>query len=212
MRKIVVTEFISLDGIIEDPGGSENYKYGGWTFAYWNDEIGKFKFSELKAADSHLLGRITYEGFAKAWPTMEGTGDFGVRMNTYPKYVISKSLKKADWQNSTIIRDNVATELKKIKKQKGKNILVAGSATLINSLIPHDLIDEYVLLVYPVALGSGKRLFHDDAFVTLKLVETKPMGDNGVMLMRYVPENKTKEKILKISRTAGSRRTSGKAN
>jgi dihydrofolate reductase len=184
-----VTEFISLDGVIEDPGGAESFKYGGWTRSYWNDEIGKIKFAELMAADTHLLGRITYEGFAKAWPTAKGTGEFGERMNDLPKFVVSITLKNAEWKNSTIIKANVADEITKLKQQPGQDILVAGSATLVNMLIKHDLIDEYHLLVYPVVLGSGKRLFKEGSNTSLKLVETKPFS-SGVVAHFYQPDRK----------------------
>lgn len=189
MRKIVVTEFISLDGIIEDPGGAESYKHGGWTRPYWSDEIGKVKFDEIMNIDTHLLGRVTYEGFAKAWPNAKDTGEFGERMNNLPKYVVSTTLQKAEWNNSTIIRQNVAEEVAKLKQQPGQDILIAGSGTLIHSLIQHDLIDEYRLLIYPVVLGSGKRLFKEDDDVKLKLLETAAFS-SGVVYVRYQPERK----------------------
>lgn len=182
MRKIVVTEFISLDGVIEDPGGAENFKHGGWTRSYWGDEIGKIKFDELLAADTHLLGRVTYEGFAKAWPNAKDTGEFGDRMNNLPKYVVSTTLKKAEWNNSTIISGNVVEAISKLKQQPGQDILVAGSATLIRTLIKHDLVDEYHLQVYPVVLGSGKRLFQDGIEkLALKLLDVKTSA-SGVYL------------------------------
>jgi dihydrofolate reductase len=190
VRKIVVTEFISLDGIFEDPGGAENYKHGGWTRAYWSDEIGKIKFAELMAADAHLLGRVTYEGFAKAWPNAKDTGEFGDRMNNLPKYVISTTLQKAEWNNSTIIKENVPEAISKLKQQPGQDILVAGSGQLVRTLNQHGLVDEYHLLVYPVVLGSGKRFFKDENdMLSLKLVEAKPVGSSVVYLV-YQPERK----------------------
>ena len=189
MRKIVVTEFISLDGVIEDPGGSETFKFGGWTRPYWNDEIAKFKGDELFAADAHLLGRVTYQGFAAAWPSRTDEAGFADRMNNLPKYVVSTTLEKAEWNNSTIIKENIAEEVSKLKQQPSGDILVAGSATLVQTLMQHDLIDEYRLLTYPVVLGSGKRLFKDGTKATLKLIEAK-MFSSGVVLLRYQPDKK----------------------
>jgi dihydrofolate reductase len=186
MRKIVVTEFITLDGVIEDPGGAEKFKYGGWSFPYGNDEITKFKLDELFATGAHLLGRVTYEGFAKAWPTMKDTGEFGERMNNLPKYVVSTTLEKAEWNNSSIIKENIAVKISKLKQQSGQDILVAGSATLIQTLMKHNLIDEYHLLVHPIVLGSGKRLFRDESNTTLRLVETRPFS-SGVVALTYQP-------------------------
>jgi dihydrofolate reductase len=184
MRKIIVSEFISLDGVIEDPGGSEKSKHGAWTFLYWTDDIGKYKAEELFACDAQLLGRVTYQGFAAAWPTMEGTGEFGEKMKNMPKYVVSTTLDKVEWNNSHLIKRDVVSEIGKLKQQPGGDILIGGSARLINSLIPHNLIDEYRLLVYPIVLGSGKRLFHDDNMVKLTLIESKPFN-SGVVALTY---------------------------
>src|SRR5476651_1555340 len=115
MRKVIVSEFVSLDGVMEDPGGAEKFEHGGWTRAYWNDEIGKFKFDELFASDALLLGRITYQGFAAAWPTMEDTGEFGERMNSLPKFVVSTTLTGVEWNNSSLIKGDVAAEIAKLK-------------------------------------------------------------------------------------------------
>ena len=157
MRKLVVTEFVSLDGVMEDPGGAEKFEHGGWTRPYWGDDIGKFKWDELFASDALLLGRVTYEGFAKAWPKM--TDEFANKMNGVAHYVVSTTLTKTEWQNSTIIRGNVAQEVMKLKQMPGQDILVGGSARLVQTLLQNDLVDVYRLLVYPVVLGSGKRLF-----------------------------------------------------
>src|SRR5947199_10784796 len=124
MRKIVVSEFVTLDGVIEDPGGSEGTKHGGWSFQFGSEEQGKYKFDELFASDALLLGRATYQGFAAAWPTMPGTGEYGERMNSLPKYVVSTTLKTVEWNNSTLIKQNVAEEVAKLKQQPGQNILV----------------------------------------------------------------------------------------
>ncbi len=184
MRKIVVSEFVSLDGVVEDPGGSEKSKHGGWTWGYWNDEIGKFKLDEILATGALLLGRVTYQGFAAAWPSMKDENGFADRMNNLPKHVVSTTLEKLDWNNSRQIKGNIAEEVLKMKQQPGQDILIFGSGELVRELMRHDLIDEYRLLVYPVVLGGGKRLFGDEINKTLKLVETKPFG-SGVVLLRY---------------------------
>jgi dihydrofolate reductase len=158
-----------------------------WSSPYWNDEIAKFKLDELLATDAHLLGRVTYQGFAAAWPSRTDEEGFADKMNNLPKYVVSTTLEKAGWNNSTIIKENVAAEVSKLKEQSGQDILVAGSAMLVNTLVGHELIDEYRLLVYPVVLGSGKRLFRDVTNIAMKLVETKPFS-SGVVLLRYQPD------------------------
>jgi dihydrofolate reductase len=189
MGKIVVTEFMSLDGVIEDPGGAEDYEHGGWSFSYDSgDEGNKFKLDETLEADALLLGRVTYEGFAAAWPTMTDEAGFADKMNTMPKYVFSTTLEKADWSNSTIIKGNVADEVPKLKEQHDGPLLVGGSATLTRSLMEHDLVDEYRLMVYPLVLGTGKRLFGDGLDkATLRLVESRQVGPDGILLLTYEP-------------------------
>ena len=179
--KIVVTEFITLDGVMEAPNE--------WSFPYWGEDIAKFKLDELFATDAHLLGRVTYEGFAAAWPGRTDEAGFSDRMNNLPKYVVSTTLEKAEWNNSTIIKTDVAAKLTELKNQPGGDVLVAGSATLIHTLMEHDLVDEYRLLVYPIVVGKGKRLFKDGNDTKLKVVETKPF-DSGVVLLRYEPDRK----------------------
>jgi dihydrofolate reductase len=188
MRKLVVTEFITLDGVIEDPGGSEGTPHGGWNFKYWSDDIGEYKFAELRAADAQLLGRVTYQGFAASWPNMTELGEFADRMNGMPKYVASTTLQTADWNNSHILRDNIPAAVARLKQQPGADILVAGSATLAQTLRQHNLIDEYRLLVHPVVLGSGKRLFPDGSpsVLELKLVDSRPFA-GGVIALTFVP-------------------------
>jgi dihydrofolate reductase len=186
MSRIVVSEFISLDGVIEDPGGAEGFEHGGWTFPYWSDEIGKFKGEELFASDAMLLGRITYEGFAAAWRSRTDEEGFAERMNSLPKFVVSTTLAKAEWQNSTIVKGDVPVEIAKLKDQSGGDILVAGSAQLVQTLAQNELVDEYRLLVYPVLLGSGKRLFGDGKRAELQLRETRSF-DSGVVLASYGP-------------------------
>ena len=177
--KIAVTQFMTLDGVVESPQD--------WSFPYWSDETAKFKWDELLATDAHLLGRVTYEGFAAAWPDRTDAQGFADRMNSLSKYVVSTTLKKAEWNNSHIIETNIVDEIAKLKKQSGGDILMAGSMTLLQTLMEHDLVDEYRLLTYPIVLGKGKRLFTDGMAASLKLTESKPMG-SGVVLLRYEPE------------------------
>ncbi len=182
MGKLVVTEFITLDGVIEEPR---------WSFDFDRGEEGeRYKGDELVAADAQLLGRVTYEGFAKAWPTMPDTGWFGEKMNEMPKYVVSTTLSDEDasWNNSTVIRDDVPGQVRRIKDQVAGDILVAGSARLVRTLAEHDLVDEYRLMVYPVVLGAGKRLFAEGMpHTVLRLVDTKPVGPDGVFILTYQP-------------------------
>jgi dihydrofolate reductase len=187
MRRIVVTEFISLDGVIEDPGGAEGFKHGGWSFKFQDPEGMKYKLDEVMTHDALLLGRVTYEGFAAAWPTVTDEVGFADRMNGMPKYVVSTTLDELDWNNSTLIKDNVAEEVSKLKQQPGQDIMVAGSRTLISTLIAHDLVDEYRLMTFPIVLGSGKRLFEqtDDA-ITLTLADCKRL-DSGTLILTYQP-------------------------
>lgn len=176
MRKLVVTEFLSLDGVMENPA---------WTFQYWNDEIAQFKGEESVASDTLLLGRVTYQGFAAAWPESEDEGaDY---FNNVRKYVVSTTLDTAEWNNSTLIKDNIIEEITKLKQGEGKDIIVHGSATLVQTLIQHDLVDSYRLLVYPVILGEGTRLFHEGTTATLKLVKTQAFS-SGVTALIYEPK------------------------
>jgi dihydrofolate reductase len=189
MGKIVATEFISLDGVIEDPGGSEDFVHGAWTFEFDRGEEGnKFKLDELEEAEAQLLGRITYEGFADAWPEREGDpsmGDFAKKMNSMPKYVYSTTLESADWQNSTILSGDFAEDIRQVKDDVDGVILVAGSARLVQGLIANDLLDELRLMVFPVTLGGGKRLFADDGGkVPLTLRDARTIGA-GIQLLTY---------------------------
>ena len=177
MRKIIVSEFITLDGIIEAPDK--------WSLRFWNDEIAKFKFDELFAGGALLLGRITYQGFAAAWPSRTDEEGYADRMNSLPKFVVSTTLAKAEWNNSTLLKNNIAAEISKLKQQPGQNILVFGSGGLIQTLKSHHLIDEYRLLVYPVVWGGGKRLFQNgDNMQILKLIEAKAFS-SGVVALSY---------------------------
>ena len=186
MRKIIVSEFVTLDGVMEDPGGAEGFKHGGWTFQFGSAEQQHFKVEELFQADALLLGRRTYQGFAAAWPTMPGTGAYGERMNSLPKYVVSTTLSDMTW-NATLITGDLAEELPRLKQEAGQDILIFGSGQLVHTLHERDLIDEYRLMVFPVVLGSGKRLFPDGREKkTLQLVESKPFP-SGVVLLTYQP-------------------------
>jgi dihydrofolate reductase len=184
--KIVVTEFISLDGVIEDPGGAEDYRHGGWTFEFERGSDGdKFKLEELQEAEAQLLGRVTYEGFSAAWPKMDDEAGFAAKMNGMPKFVVSSTLERVDWQNSTILSGDLADSIPTLKEKVDGVILVAGSATLVRSLIELDLVDELRLMVFPVLLGQGKRLFPEgETKHRLELAESKTVGD-GISLLRY---------------------------
>jgi len=186
MGKIVVTEFISLDGVVEDPGGSEDYSRGGWAFEFSRGEEGdKFKMDELVEAEAQLLGRVTYEGFAAAWPEREDEAGFAKKMNEMPKYVVSSTLVRPEWQNTTVLSGDVSTAVAQLRDEVDGIVLVAGSASLVEALIEHDLVDELRLMVFPVLLGEGKRLFpRGEAKRPLKLTESKTVGD-GVTILRY---------------------------
>ena len=184
MRKIVVSEFVSLDGVMEDPGGAEKFEHGGWTRSYFGDDSGKVKLDELFASDALLLGRVTYQGFAAAWPSVKDEAGFAERMNGLPKYVVSTTLETVEWNNSHLIKGNIADEIARLKQQPGQDILIYGSAALVQTLMRHDLIDEYRLLVYPVVLGSGKRLFVEGSKLSLSLIEARPFS-SGVVELHY---------------------------
>jgi dihydrofolate reductase len=185
VRKIVVTEFVTLDGVMEDPGGSENTDRGGWAFQFERGPEGdKFKLDETLEAGAMLLGRKTYEGFAEAWPSRTDEAGFADKMNSMPKYVVSNTLESADWNNSTVISGDLAEEVAKLKQQPGGDILVAGSAQLVQTLMKHDLVDEYRLMIFPVLLGGGKRLFEDGVDRTaLRIVETKQAGEVVIVVL-----------------------------
>jgi dihydrofolate reductase len=186
MGKIVVTEFVSLDGVMEAPGGGEDFKHGGWTFEIDRGEDGnKFKLDETMDAEALLLGRRTFEGFAEAWPSREG--EFADKFNNMPKYVVSSTLKDPDWTNSTVLDGDLAESVAKIRDEIDGDIVVAGRAQLVQALIENGLVDELRLMVFPVVLGSGKRLFGETSDKhSLKLSESRLVGD-GVAILRYVP-------------------------
>jgi len=186
MGRIVVTEFISLDGVIEDPGGAEDYKYGGWSFEInRGDEGDNFKLDETRESEALLLGRKTYEGFADAWPSREG--EFADKFNNMPKYVVSSTLKDPEWTNTTVIGDDLAAEVSRLKEELDGDIVVHGSAQLVQALVEQGLVDELRLMVFPVVLGSGKRLFGETSDKRpLRLADSKIVGD-GVAILTYAP-------------------------
>src|SRR5437867_3837712 len=185
MGKLVVTEFVSVDGVFEDPGGAEDYEHGGWTFEYDRGEDGdKFKLDEVMEAEVQLLGRVTYEGFAVAWPSREG--DFADKLNNDPKYVVSATLKDPEWQNTTVISGDVPDGIANLKERTDGVILVAGSVTLVRTLLAADLVDELRLMVFPTILGRGKRLFGDEIDrLKLSLAVSKTVGPDGVQVQVY---------------------------
>ena len=186
MGRIVVTEFVSLDGVMEAPGGGEDFEHGGWTFEIERGEDGnRFKLDELGEADVQLLGRRTYEGFAAAWPTRSDEAGFADKMNAMPKYVVSSTLERADWNNSTILRGDVAEEVARLKDEVDGVILVAGSAMLVQALVESDLVDELRLMVFPVVLGKGKRVFGETSDKKrFRLMSSRVVGD-GVAILVY---------------------------
>ncbi len=187
MRRIVVTEFLSLDGVMEDPGGSEGTPFGGWTFRFPDPEGMKYKLDEIYAHDAMLLGRVTYEGFAEVWPGRTDDMGFADRMNAIPKYVVSTTLEQAAWHNSTVISGNVVEGLVRLKQAPGNDILVVGSRTLVQFLMDADLVDEYRLMVFPIVLGGGARLFGPaPAAPILHLVATQPLA-SGTVILTYTP-------------------------
>jgi dihydrofolate reductase len=187
MGRIVVTEFISVDGVIEDPGGSEDFKYGGWSFEFSRgDEGDKFKLDETRDSGALLLGRTTYEGFAEAWPSRDG--DFADKFNGMRKYVVSTTMDAADWNNSIVVKpDQLVDTVTKLRQEPGGDVLVNGSAQLVQALRANDLVDEYRLMVFPTVLGGGKRLFADDGAATaLRLMDAKPAGETLILVYEPV--------------------------
>jgi dihydrofolate reductase len=187
--RIVVTEFVSLDGVMEAPGGGENFKHAGWTFEInRGDEGDKFKLDETLSSKALLLGRVTYEGFAAAWPSREG--EFADKFNAMPKYVVSSTLRDPEWGNSTVLKGDVVEKVGKLREEQDGDIVVHGSARLVQTLVEHDLVDELRLMVFPVVLGTGKRLFDGTSDKKpLRLVDSKVVGD-GVAILVYQPAGK----------------------
>jgi dihydrofolate reductase len=184
MGRIVITEFVSLDGVIEAPGGGEGFEHAGWTFEIARGEEGdKFKLDEAFDAEALLLGRVTYEGFAAAWPSMEG--EFADKFNGMPKYVVSSTLKKPEWNNSTVLKGDLVQEVSNLRETSDGDLVVHGSAKLAQALLEQDLVDELRLMVFPVVLGKGKRLFGEtSAKKQLQLADSKIVGD-GIAILVY---------------------------
>jgi dihydrofolate reductase len=188
MSKVVVSQFITLDGVFQDPGGVGEIDRGGWAFQFDRGQEGnKFKLDEVAAAGALLLGRVTYQGFAQAWPSRTDEVGFADKMNNMPKYVVSTTLDRGDWNNSTVIRGNVPDEVRRLKQHVDGDILINGSGQLVQTLMQHDLIDEYRLMVYPVVLGAGKRLFADASDAkALRLVDTIRAGECLILIYQPV--------------------------
>jgi dihydrofolate reductase len=188
MGRIVVTEFVSLDGVMEAPGGGEDFRHGGWTFEIERGEEGdKFKLDETNESEALLLGRRTYEGFAAAWPSRDG--EFADKFNTMPKYVVSTTLEDPEWNNSTVLKGDVADEVAKLKERHEGDVVVHGSARLVQTLLEHGLVDQLRLMVHPVVLGEGKRLFGNTSDKRpMQLVDSKVVGD-GVAILVYEPRD-----------------------
>jgi dihydrofolate reductase len=192
MRKIVVQEFVSLDGVMQAPGDKEDtdggFTQGGWAWPYWEDEIDAYMGESMSEVDTCLLGRKTWQNHGAAFEPMPEGDSLGDRMKATPKYVVSTTLTDTSlWRNSTVIRDNVIERVRALKAQPGKNIGIDGSSVLVHALAQHDLVDEYILLVFPLVLGGGKRMFPEGQRINLRLVESRPFS-SGVVLMRYVPD------------------------
>jgi dihydrofolate reductase len=186
--RIVVTEFVSLDGVVEDPGGSEDFKHSGWTFDFERGEEGeRFKLVETRASDALLLGRVTYEGFADAWPSREG--EFADKFNSMRKYVVSSTIGEPSWTNTTVLTGDLEEEVPKLREAHDGDIVVHGSPQLAQTLLEHDLVDELRLMMFPVVLGTGKRLFGETTDKKpLKLVDSRTVGD-GVAILAYQPRD-----------------------
>jgi dihydrofolate reductase len=186
MGRIVVTEYVSLDGVVEGPGGGEDFKYVGWTFeSDRGEDFAKFKLEETLNSEALLLGRVTYQGFAAAWPSRHG--DLADKFNSMPKYVVSSTLEKAAWNNSTVLRGDVVNEVSQLRKRVAGDIMIHGSPQLVQTLLEHDLVDELHLMVFPVVLGTGKRLFGDTRDKKrLRLTASMTVGD-GVAVLIYQP-------------------------
>jgi dihydrofolate reductase len=186
MRKVVAAEYITIDGVMQDPGGVGEIEHGGWSNRYFNDELAQYQSEQLLASDALLLGRVTFEGFAAAWPSMEeAEGDFAVRMNTLPKFVASRTLSEPLPWNGTLVKGELAEAVAALKQQSGQDILIYGSAQLVNTLLAADLIDRYQLMIFPVTLGAGKQLFHtDDEPKAFRLTDTATTS-TGVAVLTY---------------------------
>lgn len=186
MRNIVAAEYVTVDGVMEDPGGVGEIEHGGWSSEYFDDELAKYQSDQLLASEALLLGRVTFEGFAAAWPSMEeAEGEFAIRMNALPKFVASRTLNEPLAWNGTLLQGDLPEGVSKLKEQPGENLLIYGSAKLVNELHPHGLIDEYRLMVFPVTLGGGKRLFKEGTDMTALTLTGAQKTSSGVALLTY---------------------------
>jgi dihydrofolate reductase len=187
MTRLIVTEFVSADGVMEDPGGVEGFEHGGWALEMDRGPEGdRFKLEETFAAEAMLLGRRTYEGFAAAWPGRSDEAGFADKMNSMPKYVVSSTLTDPEWTNSHVVGSDLPAAVAHVEERTQGDVLVAGSAQLVQGLTDHDLVDEYRLMVFPVLLGRGKRLFADGSRRDLRLTDHRMVG-SGVMILTYAP-------------------------
>ena len=186
MRRVVAAEYLSLDGVTEDPGDAGEYEHRGWTVPYWNDEISKWQTEQLFASDALLLGRVTYEEFVASWPLRSGDS-FTDRMNSLPKFVASTSLQEPLEWNSTLLKGDVTDAVANLKEQPGEDLLIYGSGALVNTLIPHNLIDEYRFMIYPLVLGAGKRFFRDDSGMATLALERAETASTGVTMLVCEP-------------------------
>jgi dihydrofolate reductase len=190
MRRVIVSEFVTLDGVMEDPGGGEDFALGGWAFEFERGAEGdQFKVDELMGSDALLLGRVTYEAFASAWPGREDEAGFGQKFNSMPKYVASTTLSEPlGWDNSHLLKGDVVEAIRELKQQDGGDLLVNGSCQLVQTLAENNLVDEYRLMVFPTVLGAGKRMFAEGTRVPkLKLTDARPVGSDGVVVLTYQP-------------------------
>jgi dihydrofolate reductase len=186
MRKLIAAEYLSLDGGMEDPGPTGDFEHRGWTMPYWNDELAKYQSDLLFASDALLLGRVTYEEFAAAWPSRSGD-PFTDHINSLPKFVASRTLQEPLTWNATLLKGDIAEEVRKLKQQAGKNILIYGSSELVNSLMQHHLIDVYRIMLYPVALGTGRRFFRDGGDKIMLTLTSATTISTGVAILTYQP-------------------------
>jgi dihydrofolate reductase len=186
MGNVVAAEYVTIDGVMQDPGGVGEIEHGGWSSEYFSDEVARYQSDQLLASDALLLGRVTFEGFAAAWPSMEEVeGEFAVRMNALPKFVASRTLNEPLAWNGTLLKGDLAEEVAKLKEKPGEDLLIYGSGELVNELHPHGLIDEYKLMVFPVTLGGGKRLFREGTDMTALTLTDAEKSSSGVALLTY---------------------------
>jgi dihydrofolate reductase len=184
MARIVVTEFVSIDGVMEAPGGEPGYLHGGWAMPFMGADEASFKLGEVRDAQAHVLGRVTYESFAGAWPTR--TGEFADKINAMPKYVVSSTLRNPTWNNTHVLRGDVAEEVGRLKQRESGVLLVAGSRMLVHALLEHGLVDEIRLMVFPVVLGSGRRIFPETPRKTVLRLTDVHRFNSGVLVQTYV--------------------------